>query len=389
MSAYMKVTYTIIYTLIYLIVVAVFTGFLTYIERRIAARMQSRVGPNRVGKQGLLQWIADGIKAIQKEDIIAYGINRPLFKIAPYLVFVGVFATWAAIPISATWVMARLDVGVLYVMAVLTLVVVGIVLAGWSSNNKWSLLGGMRSAAHLLSYEVPTAISLLVIVLLAGTLDLVKIVEKQSANPLDWYMFRNPFAYISFFIFFTSALAEGNRVPFDIPEAESEIIAGYNTEYSGMRFVFFFFAEWANLFVISAMTTILFFGGWNFPYSYYISFTLPFTEKAISFDIISPIYFFIKMNIFVFIIIWVRWTLPRLRIDQLMGLCWKYFVPIGIILIVGEVIWMYYVKDGSTIDYITRTSLLTITILGILYFFYRVYKNLKEVNAKIYLNPFV
>ena len=385
----MDIVYIVIYALIYLGVISLAAGVITVVERRVAGRMQSRIGPNRVGWQGSLQWLADGLKAIQKEDIIPDNVEPALFRLAPYLVFMGMFGTWVVIPIGAYAIMADLNVGIFYVMAVTALVVVGLVMAGWSSNNKWSLLGGMRSAAQLISYEIPTAIAIFIVVMLVGSLSMQDIVRNQSAHISDWLIFRNPFTFIAFFIFFISALAEGNRVPFDIPEAESELVSGYNTEYSGMRFLFFFFAEWANLFVIGAIATTLFLGGWQFWWQWKVLIPLPGLDKPVPFEILGPIWFLVKVNIIVFIIIWIRWTLPRLRVDQLMSLCWKYLVPIGFISAIGNLIWMYFVRPNSTADIVTRYIMTLLGLFIVLLFFYKVYKNLRYVKAKLYLNPFV
>lgn len=303
---------------------SVIAGVTSWIERRIAGRMQSRYGPNRVGPQGSLQWVADGLKCFFKEDLTPALADKPLFRIAPYIVFAGMFAAWAVFPYSQSIVASDLDVGILYIMAITSLVVIGILMGGWSSNNKWSIYGALRSSAQIVSYEVPAGIAILTVVLLTGSLRMQTIVESQSGpfGILGWNVFNNPFVFVAFIIYFVSATAEGNRTPFDLPEAESELVAGYNTEYSGMRFVMFFFAEWANLFVIGVVTSALFFGGWQGP-------LLP-----------GVVWFFIKASAFVFLLIWLRWTLPRLRVDQLMGMCWKYLTPIALVCLVGTMVWM-------------------------------------------------
>lgn len=383
--------YILIYSVIYLLVVAVATGVITVVERRVAGRMQSRVGPNRVGPQGTLQWLADGLKGIQKEDIITRDTNVALFKMAPYFVFMGMFATWVAIPLGVTTVMADLNVGIFYILAATSLIVLGLVMAGWSSNNKWSLLGGMRSAAQLISYEIPTAVSVFIIILMVGSLSMQDIIKAQGPHFWDWFLFRNPFAFITFFIFFISSLAEGNRVPFDIPEAESELVSGYNTEYSGMRFIFFFFAEYANLFVMGALITTLFLGGWQIwdwakiP----VHFSLPGLALPVYIELGGIIWYLIKVNIIVFIIIQLRWTLPRLRVDQLMNVCWKYLVPIGFISSIGVLFWMYFIPQGSTGDYLTRYIMFGIGVIIMALFFYKVIKNIITMKQKVHLNPFI
>ncbi len=305
-------------------IVALIAGVTSWVERRVAGRMMSRYGPNRVGPQGFLQWVADGVKCLLKEDLIPESADKPLFRIAPYIVFTGMFATWLALPFSKKIIAADINIGILYILAVSSLVVIGIIMAGWASNNKWALLGAMRSAAQIISYEVPAIISVLAVLLVSGTLRMQGIVESQvgAGGILRWNIFHNPFLFIAFFVFFIAQIAEGNRTPFDLPEAESELVAGYSTEYSGMRFVLFYFAEWANLFVISAVATVLFFGGWEGP------------------GIDGIHWFLLKSCTLVFILIWIRWTLPRLRVDQLMNMSWKYLTPIAFFCLLGTALWV-------------------------------------------------
>lgn len=380
--------YMFIFALVYLLLLSVTAGILTLVERRIAGRMQSRIGPNRVGPQGFVQWIADVVKAMQKEDIIPTDAHAFLFKIAPYLVFMGVFLTLVPIPFGAYTLMEDLDVGIYYVLAMASYVVIGLMIGGWASNNKWSLLGGMRSAAQKISYEIPAALSVFIIVIMAGSMNFQKIVSAQGVSPVDWFVFRNPFTFIAFNIFFIAALAEGNRVPFDIPEAESELVSGYNTEYSGMRFLFFFLAEWGNLVVIGALVTAMFFGGGTFWYEWVISIPAP-GREPIQFELLGFLWFLFKTFFFVFVIIWIRWTLPRLRIDQLMDVCWKYMVPIGLFASLGIILWMYFIPDNSIVDRAVRLAMTSIGGLSVLYFIYRVFRNLKVTRATIYANPFV
>ena len=240
-------------------------GITTWVERRVMGRIQSRIGPNRVGPLGFLQWLADGVKNMLKEDIVPSAADGPLFRAAPYVVMTGFVGSFAAIPFAGSLIIADLNVGILYITAVTALVVVGILMAGWASNNKWSLLGGIRSAAQIVSYEIPAGLSIFPIVMLAGTLSMQGIIRAQGAAPWTWYLFDNPFTFVAFFVLFVSALAEGNRTPFDLPEAESELVAGFATEYSGMRNLLFFMAEWGNLYVIGAIATTLFLGGWQIP----------------------------------------------------------------------------------------------------------------------------
>jgi NADH-quinone oxidoreductase subunit H len=357
--------------------VAPLAGVTSWLERRVWARIQSRVGPNRVGPQGILQWIADGIKNLLKEDIIPEAADRKLFALAPYVVFVGFLATFVVIPFGSQLIVADLNIGILYILAITSLVVVGILMAGWSSNNKWSLLGGMRSAAQIVSYEIPAGLAVLVIIFSAGTLSMQGIIAQQGWAPWQWYFFHSPFTFVAFFLFFTAALAEGNRTPFDIPEAESELVAGYVTEYSGMRFLFFFFAEWGNLYVIGAVATTLFLGGWQIP---------PVTNNPILRGLLEFTVFFLKSYLWVFIAMWVRGTLPRVRVDQLMALCWKYMVPLAFMCLLGTAVWMLIWPRGNQII----SMVLFLFGMGILVLFARrVRFQLRHAKSELYLNPFI
>ncbi|MEW6508970.1 MAG: NADH-quinone oxidoreductase subunit NuoH [Bacteroidota bacterium] len=319
-----------------------------YLERKVSARIQDRIGPNRTGPFGLFQTIADFVKMLQKEDATAKDIDSKLYNIAPVLVFTGSFAVYAAIPFSSKLIGSEVEVGLFYVIAISSLVVGGILMAGWASNNKYSLLGAMRSAAQIISYEIPTAIIVLSIVMITGTLSLDKISNMQTAYFWNWNILGGaefgltkflliPFMIVGFIIIFISTLAEVNRTPFDIPEAESELVAGYFTEYCGMKWAMFMLSEYGNMFAVSAIVSILFFGGYHSPIGYLgnslgIEWLIPF-EQAF--------WFLAKGWTFILIQIWLRWTLPRLRVDQLMSLCWKYLIPyafvnlivIGIILL--------------------------------------------------------
>jgi NADH-quinone oxidoreductase subunit H len=313
-------------------------GITTWVERRVMGRIQSRIGPNRVGPLGFLQWLADGVKNMLKEDIVPTAADGPLFRAAPYVVITGFVASFAAIPFAGNLIIADLNVGILYITAVTALVVVGILMAGWASNNKWSLLGGIRSAAQIVSYEIPAGLSIFPVVLLAGTLSMQGIIRAQGAAPWTWYLFDNPFTFIAFFVLFVSSLAEGNRTPFDLPEAESELVAGFATEYSGMRNLLFFMAEWGNLYVIGAIATTLFLGGWQIPWALDDH---PVLRNALEFGV-----FFTKSYAFVVLAIWLRWTLPRIRVDQMMEMCWKYLVPIALVNFLGTATWMVLFPQG-------------------------------------------
>lgn len=357
--------------------VAPLAGVTSWLERRVWGRIQSRVGPNRVGPQGILQWLADGIKNLLKEDIIPTAADKRLFTLAPYIVFVGFLATFVVIPFGSLLIVADLNIGILYILAVTSLVVIGILMAGWSSNNKWSLLGGMRAAAQIVSYEIPAGLAVLTIIFAAGTLSMQGIINVQGWRPWDWFLFYNPFTFVAFFLFFTAALAEGNRTPFDIPEAESELVAGYVTEYSGMRFLFFFFAEWGNLYVIGAVATTLFLGGWKIP---------PITENPTLRGILEFTVFFLKAYLWVFVAMWIRGTLPRVRVDQLMSLCWKYMVPLAFFCLLGTAGWMVIWPQGNQ-----AISLLMfgIGVSIVIYFFWRVIYQIRHTHPTLYLKPYI
>src|SRR5256885_1809880 len=313
-------------------------GVTSWLERRVWARIQSRVGPNRVGPQGFLQWLADGIKLLLKEDIVPDAADRPLFLFAPYFVVWGIVATFVVIPFSSALIIADMNVGILYLTAVTALVVVGVLMAGWASNNKWSLIGGIRSAAQIISYEIPAGLSILPVVMLAGTLSMQGIIGHQGWAPWTWHVFDNPFTFFAFFILFVSALAEGNRTPFDLPEAESELVMGFATEYSGLRNLLFFMAEWGNLYIIGAIVATLFLGGWQIPWALAEH---PVPRVALQFAT-----FFLKAYFWVFVAVWLRWTLPPIRLDPMMIMCWKYLLPLPFLNLMGTAVWMVLFPSG-------------------------------------------
>lgn len=352
-------------------------GIFSWAERRVWARIQSRVGPNRVGPQGFLQWLADGLKNIMKEDLVPEAADAPLFKAAPYLAMMGFFAAFAALPFAQGVIVADLNVGILYITAVTALVAVGILMAGWSSNNKWALLGGIRSAAQIISYEIPAGLAVVTVVIYSGTLSMQGIIAEQGWAPWNWYMFSNPFLLVAFAVFYVSLLAEGNRTPFDLPEAESELVAGAFTEYSGLRNLLFFLVEWGNLYVIGAVCTTLFLGGWQVP---------QFTENAFLLGVVQCLTFFIKTYFLVFLCMWVRGTLPRVRVDQLMTLCWKYLVPISFVNLLCAMLYFVLFPQGNLLVSLTMFGL----GLGVmLYFFRRVAFHLRRAKPEIYLSPFI
>jgi NADH-quinone oxidoreductase subunit H len=352
-----------------------FAGIVSWVERRVWARIQSRVGPNRVGPNGFLQWIADGAKLIAKEDIVPHEADAPLFKLAPYLVVLGFVLPWAVMPFSSALILADLNVGVLYFTAVTALTVVGVLMAGWASNDKWSLIGGIRSAAQIISYEIPAGLSIFPVVLITGTLSMQGIIRAQAWEPYHWFLFSNPFCFIAAIILYVSALAEGNRTPFDLPEAESELVAGFATEYSGMRYLLFFLAEWGNMFVAAALITTLFLGGWAVPHV---------SSSPIMMNLFQVASFMVKVLFLVFTSMWVRGTLPRVRIDQMMSLCWKYFVPIAFINMIGTTVWVAIWPQGNRVaGYVMLALGLTFAAL----FIGRVVHFAKRSRMELYLHP--
>jgi NADH-quinone oxidoreductase subunit H len=281
--------------------------FLVWWERKVSAHIQDRLGPMRVGFHGALQTLADGLKLLQKEDITPAQADKPVFFWAPVITFVTCFMAYVAIPWGKGLIPADLNIGILYIIAITTFTVISLLMAGWGSNNKWALLGGMRSAAQIISYEVPLTISLLGVLMLAESLSMQRIVASQEGI-INWYIWRQPLAFV---IYIIAATAEVNRTPFDLPEAEQELVAGFNVEYSGMKFAMFFLAEFLNMFTAAAIATTLFLGGWNGP-------ILP-----------SWLWFLIKTLFLVFVLMWFRWTYPRLRVDHLMEFAWKWLLPLA------------------------------------------------------------
>lgn len=307
-------------------------GLGTYAERKISADIQMRIGPNRVGPYGLLQFLADGVKMITKEDIMPRTADHFLFYLAPLLCLLGVFSTLAVFPFSSGFILSDLNVGVFYLIAISSLVGVGVFLGGYASNSKWSMLGGMRGASQIISYEIPVTLSVLAITLLAGGMSFGTIVGKQAGFIGNWFIFHNPFSFIGFFIYFVGVLAETNRAPFDLPEAESELVSGYHTEYTGMRFGFFALAEYIEVFVVCGVATALFLGGYTLPFNLELDIIpIQFVQIAIILT---------KTFLLYYVVIWVRWTFPRLRVDQLMSICWKYLTPIAIFNLIGCAVWM-------------------------------------------------
>ena len=355
---------------IYLVGVAL----LTLAERKVSAWMQDRYGPNRVGK-GWLQPAADGLKNIMKEETYPDAAYTPVFVLAPALAFIPALLAWAVIPFGAPWMspwglidmaVAPLPIGFLFVLAITSIGVYGIVLAGWSSNNKYSLLGGIRSSAQMVSYEIAMGMSTIPVLLLAGNVSLTQIVQQQATvAPLSWNVATVTLAWL---IFMIAAFAETNRLPFDLPEAESELVAGYHSEYSAMKFSMFFIAEYANMVTASALMATLFFGGWDIPFTAWDN-VAPHTGLK---TLLTTLFFFAKIMSFVFFYMWIRWTLPRFRYDQLMSLGWKILLPTAlayIVIVASAVLGLQFAGFGpASWQFNAAMFGLNIVVMGVVLF---------------------
>ena len=333
---------------------ALFTLFALYSERKISAFMQDRLGPMEVGKYGSLQAFADILKMLQKEFIIPTAADKILFILAPIIIFVSVYLGFAALPWAPGLIPASLNLGIFYIFAILSIETLGILMAGWGSNNKYALLGSMRSVAQMVSYEIPTGISVLSVVMISQSLNLQEITIRQGILTSDainflgiwdvkaiggilaWNVFQAPHLIIAYFIYFIASLAECNRAPFDIPEAESELIGGFHVEYSGLRFAFIFLAEYSMMFLVGMIGVVLFLGGWNTPLPNIGSLSLANWTTGIGWCIFWILF---KTLSVVAMQIWIRWTLPRFRVDQLMSFCWKVLTPLSFLCMLISGIW--------------------------------------------------
>ena len=334
----MDIVFYIINTLVSILSVVIplflIVAYVTYSERKIIGFMQSRMGPTRVGPSGLLQPIADVLKLVSKEIIIPSQANKGIFLTAPMLMLVPSLLVWSVIPLSEFFIISDINAGLLFILALTSLSVYGVILAGWASNSKYAFLGSMRSAAQIIAYEIAMGFALVGVLMLSGSLNLQIIIQEQSGSFLNWFWLP---LFPLFLIYFISGVAETNRAPFDVSEGESEIVAGFHVEYSGMAFAMFFLAEYMNLILISILASIMFFGGWLSP------FQGTFLDSYFSF-IPGFIWLSIKTIIFIFIFLWLRATLPRYRYDQIMRLGWKVFLPITFfwLTVVGILIYFKY-----------------------------------------------
>ena len=319
-------------------ILTVFAGLFavtTVLERKGLGRIQNRYGPNRVGPFGFLQPIADGIKSLTKEDVVPHAADRAVHFLAPLVLVLAAFSLYAVLPIGRNMVLANLDAGVLFFFAVSSVMELAIFMAGWSSRNKYSLLGAMRAIAQMVSYEVPLILASVAVVMVSGSLSTVAIVERQAGYTgilPHWFVF-TPWGFAGFVIFVVAATAESNRSPFDLPEGESEIIAGYYTEYSGFKFALFFLGEYLGLFAISGLGITLFLGGWGAPLS--VLSWVP-----------SYLWFFAKLLAMIAMFIWIRGTLPRLRMDQLMNFAWKFMLPMALLNLITAGVWCFFSQRG-------------------------------------------
>lgn len=319
-----------------------------WMERKISGRIQDRLGPTRTGGAfGWLQTLADGLKLITKEDLMPGNADALLFKLAPYISFAASFCAFIALPFAPGWAGQTLNTAVFFILAVLGIEVFGVILGGYASGSKWSLFGAMREAAQVVSYEVPIGLCVLIPVMICGTMNLTAIGEMQRGLFTNWLIFHDPFTFIVFWVFFVCALAGVNRAPFDLAEAESELVAGFLTEYSGLRWSFFFMAEYGSMLLVSCLAVILFFGGWNGPIPIFTMAGIHFDATATGWtywlgvlaNLAGTANFIFKSILGVTVMMWIRWTLPRLRIDQVITTCWKYCVPIACFSFVGVLGW--------------------------------------------------
>jgi NADH-quinone oxidoreductase subunit H len=312
----------------------------TWLERKVSGHIQCRFGPMRVGWHGIFQPIADGVKLMLKEDMVTTGADKVLFVLAPGLVLASIMAAMVAFPLSYDFYFADVDLGIFFILAMTSTTTIGVVMAGWSSNSKWSLYGAMRQAAQVVAYEIPLGISLLVPIMVCGSFNLIEVSSQQEgAMGMAWYIWpwMNPFMLPAFVLFFVAMLAETKRAPFDLPEAESELVAGFLTEYSGIRWSFFFMEEYAAMFLYSAVAAFFFFGGFASPLTWGAE--EAFGSGSVMHQLAAATTLILKSSFGLFLIMWVRWTLPRVRIDQVMTMGYKYLTPLALICVLGAGLW--------------------------------------------------
>ena len=338
--------------------------FFVWLERKVSGRIQDRLGPTRVGgKFGWLQTVADGVKLLCKEDSIPNNADHFLFRLAPYIALAGSFVAFLALPFGNGLVAQELNVAVFFMLAVMSSEIFGVILAGYGSGSKWSLFGGIREAAQVVSYEVPRAICVIVPVIVAGSLNLTEIIKQQTGFIHKWYLFHDPFTFIAFWVFFICGTSSCKRAPFDLAEAESELVAGFHTEYSGFRWLLFFMAEYGAMFAISGIATALFLGGWH---TGLVNIELSDRRHLgpVLGNVINGLVFVVKCWGGVFVMMWIRWTLPRLRIDQVMMTCLKYLLPISCALLVLVCIWQLVVPKAIGLIWQIASTIATLGFFG-------------------------
>jgi NADH-quinone oxidoreductase subunit H len=350
--------------------------FFVWMERKVSARIQDRLGPTRVGgKFGWLQTLADGVKLLVKEDIIPTVADPILFRLGPYVALAGSYLAFTALPFGNDIVALRLNIAVFFMLAVLSTEVFGVILGGYASGSKWSLFGGMREAAQVVSYEVPRAISVLIPVIVAGSMNLSTIARQQDGFFWNWYIFHDPFSFLAFWTFFTCGTASCKRAPFDLAEAESELVAGFHTEYSGFRWLIFFMAEYGSMFAISGIAVLLFLGGWGTGLLWFE----PVDKMGLIGNLLDVIVFVLKGWVLVFVMMWVRWTLPRLRIDQVMVACLRYLLPISCVLLLGVCCWQLLLVKLPWLANI-RFLLAAVCLLGLITFVFKAFVSAAAAN---------
>lgn len=357
--------------------------FSVWLERKVAGRIQDRLGPTRVGgKFGWLQTLADGIKLLVKEDIIPAAADRMLFRIGPYIALIGSFLGFLVLPFGYMAVAMEMNVALFFILAVMSTEVFGIILIGYGSGSKWSLFGGMREAAQMVSYEIPMAICIIVPVIVAGSMSLHDVALQQTGGIWTWYVFHDPFTFAAFWTYFVCAMASCKRAPFDLAEAESELVAGFHTEYSGFRWLVIFMAEYGSMVAVSGIAIAMFLGGWSTGLP--IDFGLMFSDRWVTAtdaqgyyrdiglalgNVINGAVFIFKCWFLVFIMMWVRWTLPRLRIDQVMMTCLKYLIPISCVLLVGVSLWTLLLPP--LVQTIAQYTIFGLCMVGLIFVIYR------------------
>jgi NADH-quinone oxidoreductase subunit H len=366
--------------------------FFVWLERKVSARIQDRLGPTRVGgKFGWLQTLTDGIKLLVKEDIIPADADQMLFRIGPYIALAGSFLAFLALPFGFGIVAQDMNIAIFYMLAVMSTEVFGIILGAYGSGSKWALFGGMREAAQMVSYEVPMAVCVLVPVIVAGSMNLSQVSMQQEGGFWNWLVFRDPFTFAAFWTYFTCATASCKRAPFDLAEAESELVAGFHTEYSGFRWLIFFMAEYGSMFAVSGIASILFLGGWHTGLPIGELTKLLGGSSTLGFivgNVINVVVFIAKGWVLVFVMMWVRWTLPRLRIDQVMMTCLKYFLPISCVLLLGVSLWLTFVPE--VIQQYLKFVIAAACVGSFLYSIYKIRLTSSNLPAaQVYVNTWI